>query len=52
MKRGYNISYNENGELIKSTKQTDIGKTIQVRLQDGNLDCTVKNITQTEKTEV
>ncbi|WP_096153477.1 MULTISPECIES: exodeoxyribonuclease VII large subunit [Bacillus] len=51
MKRGYNISYNENGELIKSTTQTEVGKSIQVHVQDGKLDCTVKNIIIDKKME-
>ncbi|MCL6585246.1 MAG: exodeoxyribonuclease VII large subunit [Anoxybacillus sp.] len=41
MERGYSLVYNEKEELIKSVRQVQPGDAIQVRLQDGHLDCHV-----------
>lgn len=41
MERGYSLVYNEKDELVKSVRQVQPGDTIQVRLQDGHLDCHV-----------
>ncbi|MBB5325264.1 exodeoxyribonuclease VII large subunit [Anoxybacillus tepidamans] len=41
MERGYSLVYNEKEELVKSVRQVQPGDTIQVRLQDGRLDCHV-----------
>ncbi|MGE6258972.1 exodeoxyribonuclease VII large subunit [Heyndrickxia sporothermodurans] len=44
MERGYSLTYNENQEIIKSIKQTAKGDKIQVKVSDGNIICSVKNI--------
>ncbi len=41
MERGYSLVYNEKEELVKSIHQIQPGDAIQVRLQDGRLDCYV-----------
>ncbi|SFA44876.1 Exodeoxyribonuclease VII large subunit [Parageobacillus thermantarcticus] len=41
MERGYSLVYNEKKELVKSVRQLQLGDTIQVRLQDGQIDCHV-----------
>jgi exodeoxyribonuclease VII large subunit len=41
MERGYSLVYNEKEELVKSIHQLQPGDAIQVRLQDGRLDCYV-----------
>jgi exodeoxyribonuclease VII large subunit len=41
MERGYSLVYNEKKELVKSIRQLQLGDTIQVRLQDGQIDCHV-----------
>ncbi|QDP40562.1 exodeoxyribonuclease VII large subunit [Radiobacillus deserti] len=41
MKRGYSISYKEDGRVISTTKQVNPGEHIHVKLQDGVLDCQV-----------
>lgn len=41
MERGYSLVYNEKKELVKSIRQLQLGDTIQVRLQDGQVDCHV-----------
>ncbi|BDG36727.1 exodeoxyribonuclease VII large subunit [Saccharococcus caldoxylosilyticus] len=41
MERGYSLVYNEKKELVKSIRQLQIGDMIQVRLQDGQIDCHV-----------
>ncbi|MDC3414435.1 exodeoxyribonuclease VII large subunit [Aquibacillus sp. 3ASR75-11] len=49
MKRGYAIATEKNGQIIKSTKQTQPGDLIMVRLQDGTLDCQVWGIEEGEE---
>jgi exodeoxyribonuclease VII large subunit len=41
MERGYSLVYNEKDELVTSVRQIQPGDAIQVRLQDGRLDCHV-----------
>ncbi|UFT97729.1 exodeoxyribonuclease VII large subunit [Radiobacillus kanasensis] len=41
MKRGYSISYKEDGSVLSTTKQVNPGEHIHVRLRDGVLDCQV-----------
>ncbi|WP_027407744.1 exodeoxyribonuclease VII large subunit [Anoxybacteroides tepidamans] len=47
MERGYSLVYNEKEELVKSVQQVQPGDTIQVRLQDGRLDCHVWGMEET-----
>ncbi|MBU8789815.1 exodeoxyribonuclease VII large subunit [Oceanobacillus caeni] len=41
MKRGFALPYTENGALIKTIKQVQKDKKIQVRLSDGRINCQV-----------
>ncbi|HLR01361.1 MAG TPA: exodeoxyribonuclease VII large subunit [Virgibacillus sp.] len=43
MKRGFSITYNQDNKIIKSIGQTEVDEDIQVYLEDGVLDCRVKN---------
>ncbi|MFG6114387.1 exodeoxyribonuclease VII large subunit [Halobacillus sp. MO56] len=44
MKRGYAIPFNESGDVIKSVESVQPGEAIQVKLQNGSLDCQVWGI--------
>ncbi|WP_079708541.1 exodeoxyribonuclease VII large subunit [Paraliobacillus ryukyuensis] len=49
MKRGYAITYREDGSLIQSTKQVQPGDAITVKVKDGSLDCHVWGIEEEKK---
>ncbi|MGM8214075.1 exodeoxyribonuclease VII large subunit [Bacillaceae bacterium W0354] len=51
MKRGYSITYQEDGRIIKSTKEVSPGDAIKVHLSDGRLDCQVWGIEEEIKNE-
>ncbi len=42
--RGYAITYDENGQVIKSTKSVKLGEKITTRLSDGAIHSTIKNV--------
>lgn len=44
MDRGYSVTYTENKTLLKSISQANRGDSILVRVSDGTLNCTVKEI--------
>ncbi|SDK55905.1 exodeoxyribonuclease VII large subunit [Sediminibacillus albus] len=44
MKRGYSISYHQNGKVLTSTKNIQPGEQVTVKLYDGQLDCQVWGI--------
>ncbi len=45
MERGYSLVYEKaEQQLVKSINQVQIGHNIQVRLQDGNMNCTVTGV--------
>ncbi|MBB2482187.1 exodeoxyribonuclease VII large subunit [Bacillus sp. APMAM] len=44
MDRGYSVTYTENKTLLKSISQANTGDSILVRVSDGTLNCTVKEI--------
>ncbi|QTM99785.1 exodeoxyribonuclease VII large subunit [Sediminibacillus dalangtanensis] len=44
MKRGYSITYQQNGEVLSSTKKVQPGEQVTVKLFDGSLDCQVWGI--------
>ena len=46
--RGYSAVYGEDGNLIKSTKQTQKGDKIKFRLTDGEVAATVDEVTENE----
>lgn len=37
LKRGYALLENEQGKIIKSTKQTSVGETVNIKLKDGKV---------------
>lgn len=49
MARGYNLAYNQSGRLLKSTKEVEPGDPIQIKMNDGTLDCQVWGIEEMEK---
>ncbi|MCT1905086.1 exodeoxyribonuclease VII large subunit [Oceanobacillus sojae] len=48
MARGYGISYNEDGKVIKSIKEVDLGDQIDVRLKDGYVQAEVQKIKEAD----
>ncbi|MCA1030683.1 exodeoxyribonuclease VII large subunit [Bacillus timonensis] len=44
MDRGYSLVYDQDNKLIKSISNIETGQSIMVKLQDGSLDCSVKNV--------
>jgi len=46
LSRGYAVSTDEKGAVLRSVKQTRTGDSIHVRLADGELDAEVKKITE------
>ncbi|WP_077625042.1 exodeoxyribonuclease VII large subunit [Sediminibacillus massiliensis] len=44
MKRGYSITYTEDGQVLKTTKDVQPGNQLTVKLYDGILDCQVWGI--------
>ncbi|WP_026569992.1 exodeoxyribonuclease VII large subunit [Sediminibacillus sp. JSM 1682029] len=44
MKRGYSITYQQNGDVLSSTKEVQPGEQVTVKLFDGSLDCQVWGI--------
>ncbi|MCZ0704095.1 exodeoxyribonuclease VII large subunit [Natronobacillus azotifigens] len=51
MRRGYTISYRNDGKMIKSVKQVQPGEQISVKLTDGSVDCQVWGIEEGENVE-
>ncbi|WP_411953410.1 exodeoxyribonuclease VII large subunit [Alkalibacillus sp. S2W] len=49
MKRGYSITYNENGDIVKSIEKVSLGEQIDINLNDGSLYCEVQK--KAERTE-
>ncbi|MDQ0158585.1 exodeoxyribonuclease VII large subunit [Alkalibacillus salilacus] len=49
MKRGYSITYNESGHIVKSIEKVSLGEQIDITLSDGSLYCEVQN--KEERTE-
>ena len=39
--RGYSMAQTENGEVLRSVNQVELGERIQIALCDGNLSATV-----------
>ncbi|MCM3586385.1 exodeoxyribonuclease VII large subunit [Mesobacillus maritimus] len=48
MERGYSLSYNEDGKLIKTVSNVNKDDKIQVQLPDGRIHCVVSNIEESE----
>ncbi|UOQ93696.1 exodeoxyribonuclease VII large subunit [Halobacillus shinanisalinarum] len=48
MKRGYAIPYTQGGNVLKSVNQTKTGGLLTVKVQDGQLYCTVNEIEEDE----
>jgi exodeoxyribonuclease VII large subunit len=47
--RGYSVTQTPRGELLKTTKQAQIGEMLKTRLQDGWVESEVKTITKEKK---
>lgn len=48
MERGYSLAYSEDGKLIKKTSQVKKDDAIRVQLPDGQINCIVKNVEESE----
>ncbi|CAM4046575.1 exodeoxyribonuclease VII large subunit [Bacillus manliponensis] len=48
MMRGYGLVYNEDKKVLKSVKEVGLGDAVQIRLQDGVLDCNVWGVEERE----
>ena len=46
--RGYAMTQNSDGDVIRSVKQVEVGERLTVRLSDGNLSATVMNKEETQ----
>ena len=44
MERGYSLVYDEDDHLLKSVNSVELGETLKVKLQDGQIDCKVTGI--------
>ncbi|MCM3002421.1 exodeoxyribonuclease VII large subunit [Priestia koreensis] len=44
MERGYSLVYNEENELVKSTKNITTGDKVNIRLTDGQIECEVAKV--------
>ena len=44
LKRGYSLAYNNNGELLKSSKNVSCGDKISVRLNEGSVEAVVESV--------
>ncbi|RXI99519.1 exodeoxyribonuclease VII large subunit [Anaerobacillus alkaliphilus] len=44
MNRGYSLSYKQDGNLIKSVHDVNVGETLNINLQDGSVFCQVDKI--------
>ncbi len=44
LKRGYSIVSDDEGHIVNSTKQIQVGDTLKTRMSDGELACTVEQI--------
>ncbi|WP_152658059.1 exodeoxyribonuclease VII large subunit [Oceanobacillus sp. CFH 90083] len=49
MARGYGISYNQHGEVIKSVKEVNKGEPIELRLKDGYVQAKVQKIKEVDE---
>lgn len=48
LSRGYAMTQNSDGDVIRSVKQVEVGERLTVRLSDGNLSATVMNKEETQ----
>ena len=48
LSRGYAMTQNENGEVVRSVKQVELGERISISLSDGKLSATVMNKEETK----
>ncbi|MFA5160342.1 MAG: exodeoxyribonuclease VII large subunit, partial [Candidatus Omnitrophota bacterium] len=46
LERGYSVSFNEKGDIVKNVRQLSVGDTLQTRLHKGSLVSKVTAITQ------
>ncbi|GIN19951.1 MAG TPA: exodeoxyribonuclease VII large subunit [Bacillus bacterium] len=43
LRRGFNVAHTEDGKLVKSVRQGEIGDTLTLTLVDGKLSCIIEN---------
>ncbi len=48
MERGYSLSYSEDGKLIKTASQVKKDDAIKVQLPDGQINCIVRNVEESD----
>ena len=48
LSRGYAMAQNQNGEVVRSVKQVELGERITVTFSDGKLSATVMNKEDTQ----
>lgn len=48
MEKGFGLVYNDEENLIKSTKSVKVGDQLKVVVQDGEIDCTVNDIRESD----
>ena len=48
LSRGYSMTQNSSGEVVRSVKQVEIGERISITLSDGKLSATVMNKEETK----
>ena len=44
--RGYSLAYDDKGSLLTSVRTVEAGQKLDLRLADGNLDCTVMKVSK------
>ncbi|KKK33241.1 exodeoxyribonuclease VII large subunit [Mesobacillus campisalis] len=49
MERGYSLAYTEEGSLIKRPSQVKANDSLTVKLPDGQINCIVKNVEESEQ---
>ena len=49
LKRGFSIVQDENGKIVKSTKQVEIGQNIKILVSDGQIKSEIKQIAEVKK---
>lgn len=51
LRRGFNIAYTEDGELLKSVQQGSVGEKLTLTLMDGSLECRIEDKEEGAKNE-
>ncbi|HEX6279379.1 MAG TPA: exodeoxyribonuclease VII large subunit, partial [Pyrinomonadaceae bacterium] len=46
LKRGYSITHNASGEIVRNVHQTDVGERIRIRVAEGRISAEVKEVVE------